>query len=159
MPQEYDYDLRIDAEEHYVIDGLTYEQVAQKIGVALNTVKNWAAEGEWRKKREEHRAALRDIRSTVTSLRTSLLAKAKGSLDPQDIYAAVRLESVVQRQEKKTEEILKIDKPALFLENIEFIVSVLKEVDPEGLKILATNFDAIVERFKKGQPQGVAPTT
>ena len=42
-----------------------------------------------------------------------------------------------------------VDKPALFLESVEFIVSVLNEIDPEGLKVMAKNFDTIIQRFKE----------
>jgi len=41
-----------------------------------------------------------------------------------------------------------VDRPALFLESLKFIVGVLKENDPEGLKTIDRNFDAIVNRFK-----------
>jgi len=41
-----------------------------------------------------------------------------------------------------------VDRPALFLESLKFIAGILKETDPEGLKILAQNFDEIVDKFK-----------
>jgi hypothetical protein len=150
MPQEYDYIVRLEAEDQYVIDGLTYEQVAEKVSVALNTIKSWAAQGDWRNKRTEYRESLRDIRSNITNLRRSLFQKACESLDPQDIYAAVGLERLAVAKEKKQElRQAPVDKPAFFLESIEFVVSVLKEIDPQGLKVIATNFDTIVKRFKE----------
>ena len=88
MPLEYDYIMRLEAEDLYVIDGLTYEQTADKVGVGLNTVKNWSAQGNWRNKRTDYRESLRDIRSNITNLRRNLFQKACESLDPQDIYAA-----------------------------------------------------------------------
>jgi hypothetical protein len=42
----------------------------------------------------------------------------------------------------------KIDRPALFLESLEFIAGFLKEKDPEGLKVLANNFDDLISQFK-----------
>ena len=43
------------------------------------------------------------------------------------------------------------DKPKAFLESLQFIAESLKEIDPEGLKVLAGNFDAITARFKASQ--------
>ena len=40
------------------------------------------------------------------------------------------------------------DKAKVFLENIQWIVAWLQENDPEGLKILATDFDAMTMKFK-----------
>lgn len=41
-----------------------------------------------------------------------------------------------------------IDKPALFLEIVQWIALQLKDSDPEGLKVLARNFDNLVIQFK-----------
>ena len=41
-----------------------------------------------------------------------------------------------------------IDYPKIFLENLEWLSKVLNEIDPEGLKVLAKNFDALIVRFK-----------
>lgn len=41
-----------------------------------------------------------------------------------------------------------IDKPALFLEIVEWIAVKLRDADPEALKALARNFDSLVIQFK-----------
>jgi len=80
------------------------------------------------------------------------------SLDPQDIYAAVRLKNVVDKQTRPAAEVAAqaIDKPKLFLENFDFIARTLKEIDPEGLKVLAENYDEIVARFKAENEKAAA---
>jgi len=41
------------------------------------------------------------------------------------------------------------DPHRLFLEHVQFMMSVLKDVDPEGLRIVARNFDTIIEKYKE----------
>jgi len=146
--KEIDWEIREKAEELYIVDGLTFEQVALETGVSVTQLKNWSAAEGWRGKREEYRTARRDIRKTTVDLRKKLASEALASGDPQKVYAFIRLEALAGRQEKKVDEAPKIDRPALFLEHLEFIASVLKDGDPEGLKVLAANFDPLIERFK-----------
>jgi hypothetical protein len=53
----------------------------------------------------------------------------------------------------KKAEAAAVDEPALFLKNMEFIAKTLNDIDPEGLKIFATNFDVITARFKEQYAQ------
>jgi len=148
MAEAYDFETRENAADLYIIEGLTYEQVSQKTGVSVTQLKTWGADERWREKRLEYRESQKEIKANMVKLRKQLAMKAVQSLDPQDIYAFVRLENVAGKQERKSDEGLKIDRPALFLEDIEFIASYLKEKDPEGLKILARSFDGIIDQFK-----------
>lgn len=142
-------DLKDRARELYIFDGLTLEQAAKDAGIPESTVKRWSADEGWADERREHRATLADIRRNTLQLRKAFVAKAMGSLDPQDVYAAVRLESLAQRGTKKEEQVqADVDRPRLFLEDLEFVAEVLREIDPEGLKVLAGSFETIVERFK-----------
>ncbi|PKN67176.1 MAG: hypothetical protein CVU57_04285 [Deltaproteobacteria bacterium HGW-Deltaproteobacteria-15] len=144
-----DQETKERARELYVFDGLTLEQVAKETGVPESTVKRWSADEGWTDERREHKATLADIRRNTLQLRKAFVAKAMGSLDPQDVYAAVRLEALAQRGQKKEEQVqVDVDRPKLFIEDMEFIASTLKEIDPEGLKILARSFDEIVTRWK-----------
>src|SRR3990167_8315412 len=63
------------------------------------------------------------------------------------IVKAVKVQN--EREKKMAESgVAKIDRPAFFLESMEFIVGFMKEKDPEGLKILARNFDDLMSAFK-----------
>jgi transposase-like protein len=148
MAREIDWEIRERAEELYVVDGLTFDQVAKETGVSVTQLKNWSGAEGWRDKREEYRVNKQSIRSTVTKLRKKLALDALSHSDPQKVFAFIRLEALAGRQEKKAVDAPKIDRPALFLEDMEFIASVLKESDPEGLKILAKSFDVLIEQIK-----------
>jgi hypothetical protein len=50
------------------------------------------------------------------------------------------------------------DKAKVFLENIQWIVTWLKDNDPEGLKTLATDFDAMTMQYKTELMSGTANT-
>ena len=154
MGKEIDWEIRDRAEESYVVEGLTFEQVAGATGVSISQLKNWAAAEDWRKQREEYRAARKGSRENLMALRTKLAKEALSNPDPQNIYAFVRLETLSLKEKKTTETAApKIDKPALFMEAVEFIAGYLKETDPEGLKILARNFDGLITAFKAKHAQ------
>lgn len=153
MGREIDLEIRYRGEEMYIVDGLTFEQVAAETGVSVTQLKNWSAADGWREKREEYRKTRKDLQSTLLTLRRNMAEKAKNDPDPQNIYAFIRLETLADRKEKKHEVVAKIDKPSIFLENIEFIASVLKDIDPEGLRALAKNFDELISRFKAKNAQ------
>ncbi|PKN28260.1 MAG: hypothetical protein CVU64_14235 [Deltaproteobacteria bacterium HGW-Deltaproteobacteria-21] len=146
-----DQETKDRARELYVFDGLTLEQVAKETGVPESTVKRWSADEGWTDERREHKATLADIRRNTLQLRKAFVAKAMGSLDPQDVYAAVRLEALAQRGQKKEEQAVQaeIDRPRLFLENLQWIAGWLRDNDPEGLKALARDFDAMTAAFKE----------
>lgn len=148
MGKEIDWEIRERAEELYVVDGLTFDQVAKETGVSVTQLKNWSGAEGWREKREEYRVNKQSIRSTVTKLRKQLAIDALSTSDPQKVFAFIRLEALAGRQEKKAVDAPKIDRPAIFMEDLEFIASVLKDRDPEGLKILANNFDVMIEQIK-----------
>lgn len=53
-PQEYDFEMRQQAHDLYVIGGLTFAQVAQATGVSESQLKRWSAEErEWAERRGE----------------------------------------------------------------------------------------------------------
>ncbi len=150
MAKEISWEIRVTAEELYITEGLTFEQVAKKTDVSVSQLKRWAKEGDWKTKRKEHRLGLLEIKRNYDRLRQGIVEKALNSLDPQDVYAALRIEKLNRETSKSTDEIkIEIDRPKIFLEDLEFIIEVLKEIDPEGLKVLAKSFDTIVARFKE----------
>ena len=140
---------REEARELYVIDGLTFEQVAGATGIAASTLQSWSNEEGWPEGRREYRESLREIRRNTVALRKKLIAEALESCDPQKVYAAVRLENVAARTAPKQQGVEPdIDRPRVFMEDMEFVAEVLKEIDPEGLKIFARHFETIIQRFK-----------
>ena len=151
MPRkEHSFEMRQMAEELYVEEGLTYEEVSRQLEIGVNTVKTWGADGKWTDRRKEYLEARRTLKENLAKLRQAMIEKATNNLDPQDVYAVIRLEKLArERRQKQEEQGPDIDRPRVFLENLEFVVDVLKELDPEGLKVLARNFDTIIHRFKE----------
>ena len=94
MPATHSNEIIESAEELYVLDGKTYEETAQIVGVSLSAVKRWGKDGGWADRRREYRKALGSIRRDTVLLRHKLIKNALDSLDPQAVYAAARLEQV-----------------------------------------------------------------
>jgi transposase-like protein len=91
MPQEYSWEIRERAKELYVVDGLTFDQVAADTGVSVSQLKRWSGDEEewaakqgdehpkdWPAARKEFRLALGSIRRDSVLLRARLIT---GALD------------------------------------------------------------------------------
>lgn len=87
-----DIDVRQRAEELFIIDGLTLQEVAGQLGISERTLANWSSEGEWVQRRREYQNAARDIKYYGKMTRLKLIKDAMTSLDPQKIYAFATLE-------------------------------------------------------------------
>lgn len=94
MAEEIPWEIREDAYNLYVTDGLTYEQVAQRTGVSLSQLKRWGQAEGWAEAKKEYREALAGIRRDTVKLRAGLLKKALDSKEPQDVYAFAAIERV-----------------------------------------------------------------
>lgn len=99
MPTEIDWEIRIDAEDMYITGGLTYEQVAEKTGVSLATLKRWGSEGGWTDRKRELREAQRDIKQKTVMLRLGLLQTAMDKHDPMQVFAAAKFEDLALKKE------------------------------------------------------------
>ena len=146
----YDAGVREAARELYVIEGLTFDEVSARVGIHTATLKRWSTEeGNWRKRRGDLQTDLDDIEQLTVRLRKRLLDQALSSLDPQMVYAAVRLEGASKRGQVSADEPDPMDRPRCFLEDLQFVAETIKELDPEGFKIFARNYDVIVARGKE----------
>ncbi|BBO74412.1 hypothetical protein DSCW_18290 [Desulfosarcina widdelii] len=154
MAQEIDLQIRFEAEDLYVEARKTYEQVSEATGVSVTQLKRWSKESNWRQKRVEHLKNKRTLKEQLVKLRDAMLKKAVDSKDPQKAYAALKVVKLQMDSEKKDAvEIVEVDRPKIFLEDMEFIAETLKDVDPQGLKVFSRNFDVIVNRFKEQHAQ------
>ena len=95
MAQAIDQETRDLCAQLWVEDGLTYEGVAARTGVSVGALKKWSADEDWPARRREHRQGLREIREDTLRLRRSLIKKALGSLNAQDVYAVTSLETLL----------------------------------------------------------------
>jgi transcriptional regulator with XRE-family HTH domain len=102
-----DIDIRQRAEELFIIDGLTLQEVAGQTGISERTLANWSTDGEWVSRRREYQNAARDIKYYGKMTRLKLIKDAMTSLDPQKIYAFATLERTMaegQKSEDRSQE-------------------------------------------------------
>ena len=64
MAEPYGWDTIEACEELYILDGLSFEQVAEKSGVAVATLKRWSGDSQptWPERRREYRQAQVSVR-------------------------------------------------------------------------------------------------
>jgi transposase len=150
MAKEHDLEIRFQAEELFVECRVTHEEIAERLDIGLSTVRRWSTDGDWKTLREEHFERRRMLKSNLAKLRENMMERAASNLDPQDVYAVIRLEKLARERESKGHENTTpdVDLPKIFLENLEWIARALQETDPEGFKVLARNFDYLTDKFK-----------
>lgn len=143
--------LRERAEDLYVHSGLTLEQVARDTGITGRTLERWSAEGEWPRRQKERQERKRNLKTRLEELTESMVNQALATKHSQDAHAAIGLAKLTLLDERKAGDapVADIDRPRIFLEDMEFIAETLKEIDPEGLKVVARSFEIIVARFKE----------
>ncbi len=145
------------AQELYILDGFTYDEVATATGVSRSQIQRWATKHGWKSKRDEYLADMGCLRLEHVGLIQRLQKELKDKLDGQLLFAYRGLvrDFVGDQKAAKISDppVLDVDRPALFLEDLNFIATYLKEKDPEGLKALAKNFDGLVARFKADHAQ------
>lgn len=102
-PESYSWEVRENAEELYIIDGLTYAQVAQRCGVSVSQLKRWGTEAtpSWSERRRAYRAAQSSVRHNVTLARARLIEAVIESEDPQKAFAFNALVNASQALEKE----------------------------------------------------------
>lgn len=133
--------------------------------VTRQTLASWRKEYDWegraaRAEAEENRLdEAADI--SDAALLAALLKQKKnyedyfstlpaGRIDNQAVYAYSNLlKKIVEIRPRDDGSAADIDRPKLFLEDLQFIAETLKEIDPEGLKILSRSFETIIARFKE----------
>lgn len=100
MPEEYREEMQDTAEDLYVTEGLTYDQVSKAVEVSVSTLKRWGRERGWKEARKEHRADQRSVRRLQVKLRAAWLRKAVSSEDPQAVYAYAAIEKALSAGKK-----------------------------------------------------------
>lgn len=95
MAEPYGWDVIEACEELYILDGLTFEQVAERSGVAVPTLKRWSADSQpsWSERRREYRHAQVSVRRGVMLAKAKLIGSVLESEDPQKAYAFASLVS------------------------------------------------------------------
>ncbi len=145
-------------------DGQNLAEISNQLDISDTTLRRWKTDSRvpdedvdgWDKLRQQKRGNIQRLRDLFERELKHVEESATGSITAPSMDALTKLGALVQRWDalerarlnldKKDPE---IDRPKLFLENMEFVAEVLREVDPEGLKVIANNFDTIISRFKE----------
>lgn len=92
------------AQEMYCVDRLSFDAVAEKMGVAASTLKRWSEKYGWREKRDEIALAESDIRADFVKARSGMLKKLITDQGAQDAFAVSALENLALAKEKAARE-------------------------------------------------------
>lgn len=145
----YDVALRMYA------DGQGLSEIEADLDVSRQTLSTWKADSRrpddeldaWDKARRQKRSNVQRLRALFDRELTALEESVAGSLSNVSLDAITKLGTLVQRWEASGTGPA-FDRPKVFLENLQWIAGWLKDNDPEGLKVLATSFDALTMAFK-----------
>lgn len=139
----------------YTADNKSLAEIEAALGVSRQTLSLWKGDtrkpgddlDEWDRAREQKRTNAQRLRALFDRELRALEEAPAGSLTTVGMDAVTKLGSLVHRWESM-EKTPSFDRPKVFLENVQFIAGWLRENDPEGLKVLAANIDALTVAFK-----------
>jgi hypothetical protein len=144
------------------IDGQSLTAIEAALDVSRQTLAAWKGStkkpseefDEWDKSRA--RKANFGIRMEALLERELTFAEERqpGAIDGGSLDNLSKLGSLVVKFRAQENTGAGYDKAKVFLENIQWIVAWLRENDPEGLKVLASDFDAMTMQFKTEQMNG-----
>lgn len=106
MGKEIPWEIREEAEQLYIIDGKTFDEVSELTGVSVAQLQRWGTGNpeekitSWAERKREYRTAFSNIKRDTLLLRKRMIGKALNSLNPQDVFAISSLESMAARLEK-----------------------------------------------------------
>jgi len=144
-------------------DGLGLPEISRQLDISETTLRKWkndtappSGDGpdEWDRMRQQKRSNIQRLKDLFDRELEHVECQDKGSLTAASMDALSKLGSLVQRWEaveRATAEANRgpaYDKPKVFLDNLEWIARYLSANDPEGLKVLARNFDLLVMSYK-----------
>lgn len=120
MAESIPFELREQAENLFIVEGLTLGQVAAETGISVQSLKRWSADEGWPVRRAEYREAVGEIRRGLVLLRKRLIGKALETLDPKDISAVAKIEASARQKI--------VIRPAPVLQGEEDLIERVREV-------------------------------
>jgi hypothetical protein len=148
------------AEQLRCHDGLSYEEIADRVPVSTVTLCRWGKKGNWDKKREKYLKSRDTQIARLIKIRDNILDKLDGGeggtadINPNTVHqllAGYRQASAII-DAKRTGTAM-IDRPAVFLDDLRFIVEELAKIDPAGVAAIDKYFDDLIEAFKEAHAQ------
>ena len=154
MAKEISWDLREQAEDLYLFEGKTHEEIAGITGIAVQTLKGWSVDGEWSNKRREYRQQITEIRRDTVRLRSGLLKQALHSLNPQHVYAFTNIEQMAVKAAKEEFPIVQSGDP-IIIKTPEDAIDALQDLVEKKLNIMLVQSGAInlakIKEIKQAQ--------
>jgi transposase len=95
MRKDYPWEVRDGAEDLYVLKGLSYEEVAREIGVALSTIKRWAYAYGWQGRRQRFQEVVSDAKVDLAILYHEMIQKARETKAREDVQLVLDLRRAV----------------------------------------------------------------
>jgi len=154
MAKEISWDLREQAEELYLFEGKTHEEIAGITGIAVQTLKGWSVDGGWSDKRREYRQQITEIRRDTVRLRSGLLKQALNSLNPQHVYAFTNIEQMAVKAAKEEFPVIQFNDP-IIIKTPEDAIDALQDLVEKKLNIMLVQPGAInlakIKEIKQAQ--------
>lgn len=101
MGESYAFKVVEKAEEMYVVQGYTLDEIAAQLDIARSTIYRWASQNSWTSKKKKYRKLKSQCKISLMILYQKMLEKAARSLDIQDIEAVKYLQEAITNQEEK----------------------------------------------------------
>lgn len=138
------------------IDGKSLTAIETELGVSRQTLSAWKGLtkkpgddlDEWDKARARKASFGLRMEALLERELTYAEDRQPGAIEGASLDNLSKLGSLVVKFRAQEGNGAGYDKAKVFLENIQWIVAWLKDNDPEGLKTLAADFDAMTIKFK-----------
>lgn len=139
------------------VDGKTLEDIAAELGVSRQSLSDWKGrtrkpgedKDEWDKARERKTSFGLRMEALLERELTYAEERQAGAVEGATLDNLSKLGAlVVKFKALEASGSATYDRAAVFLENIQWIVQWMRENDPEALKVLASDFDAMTMAFK-----------
>jgi len=144
------------------IEGQSLTAIEAALDVSRQTLAAWKGQtkkpdeefDEWDKARARKASFGLRMEALLERELTYAEERQPGAIDGGSLDNLSKLGSLVVKFRAQENTSATYDKAKVFLENVQWIVTWLRENDPEGLKILAADFDAMTMQFKTEQMNG-----
>lgn len=138
------------------VEGKTLSDIEAELGVSRQSISDWKGrtkkpgedKDEWDKARERKSSFGLRMETLLERELTYAEERMAGAVEGGTLDNLSKLGALVVKFKAIEATGTGYDKGKVFLENVQWMVSWLRENDPEGLKMLAANFDAMTMQFK-----------
>lgn len=143
------------------IDGKSLTAIETELGVSRQTLSTWKGQtrkpdeefDEWDKARARKSSFGLRMEALLERELTFAEERQPGAIESVTLDNISKLGALVARFRMMEIQGSGYDAAKVFLENLQWIAAWLRENDPEGLKVIARNFDGIIAAFKEKHAQ------